>query len=50
VTLGALAVGGLFDAVGVSWALATCGVAIALAPPGRRPPTAADTSRRALEG
>jgi hypothetical protein len=36
VTLGALAVGGLFDAVGVSLALATCGVAIALAPPGRR--------------
>jgi hypothetical protein len=49
VTLDALAVGGLFDAVGVSWALATRGVAIALSAAwAARPPTA-DTSHRALE-
>jgi len=50
VTLGALAVGGLFDVVGVSSGLAICGVATALGSAwASRPPAPAETTRQALE-
>jgi predicted MFS family arabinose efflux permease len=50
VTLGALAIGGIFDAIGIGWGLTACAVAIALAGAwASRQPSAAEPAARARE-